>query len=483
MRFRYLVSSVLIATCMVDSLSAAVFDEVASGHDISPELRAAIAENGDVVFIRGGGAAGSRIVVKSFGGGTSEIDFASHGLSLGQTAHVSLGKALQIHDAGHVVFLAERIASGGRCPKRGVYSTDKTGLFLTTLHEACLYAAKENDQPPNVEVAISSNGTVAFSAIRNGGGAIYRGPASGPVAVLREGTGGFYNTGSLDINDAGRVAVQMEYSDGYVGSLMRGVLLFDSLNQERDNLDVAIEKMGIGDSPKVSINNSGQVALSFDKQATVSYKSSDGSIATHDIKAGVYIATPNPFNSALNNLPMNLVKIADTSGGYCDFGNVDINDSGRVVFEARLDSGRRCGANESAGYDGVFTGRDPVYQRVVIQGDGELGTHQYFDSVRLGELNNSGQITLVSTYSEPLIDLVKVWRIDLAGVDRLREEEKLTLKPIGEFPEIIGQFPPIIEELPSVGDIECLAFSSPPSWCNGLLPSLNEDLQPVIDGW
>jgi hypothetical protein len=476
MRFRYLVSSIIIATCMVNSLSAAVFEEVGSGHGISPEHRAAIAENGDVAFIRDGGAAGSRIEFKSFGGGTSEIDFASHGLSLGQTAHVSLGKTLQIHDAGHVVFIAERTASGGSCLKRGVYSTDKTGSFLTTLHEACLNAAKEDEQPPNVEVALSSNGTVAFSTIRDGGGAIYRGQASGPVAVLREGTGFFYNTGSLDVNDAGRVAVQIEYTDGYVGSSMRGVLLFNSLNQERDNLDVAIEKMGIGDSPKVSINNLGQVALSFDKPATVSYINSDGSFATDDVKAGVYIATPNPFNSALNNPPMNLVKIADTSGGYCNFGNVDINDSGRVVFEARLDGNRKCGDFHSKSYDGIFTGSDPVYQRVVTLGDSELGVHQYFDSVRLGELNNSGQITLISTYSEPLVDGVKVWRVDLAGVDRLREDEKLPLTPAVEWP-------PILEELPSAGGIECVASSSPPSWCYGSLPSLNEDMQPVIDGW
>jgi len=66
MRFRYLVSSIIIATCMVNSLSAAVFEEVGSGHGISPEHRAAIAENGDVAFIRDGGAAGSRIEFKSF---------------------------------------------------------------------------------------------------------------------------------------------------------------------------------------------------------------------------------------------------------------------------------------------------------------------------------------------------------------------------------------------------------------------------------
>ncbi len=75
-----------------------------------------------------------------------------------------------------------------------------------------------------------AGGTVAFSQIQTGAGALYRCPAAGPVSVLRSGNGTFFNTGSVHVNDADRVVVQMEY--GGSGRLQRALLAVRHPEQE-----------------------------------------------------------------------------------------------------------------------------------------------------------------------------------------------------------------------------------------------------------
>jgi hypothetical protein len=94
--------------------------------------------------------------------------------------------------------------------------------------------------------------------------------------------------------------------------------------------------------------------------------------------------------------------------GYCRIGNVDINDAGTIVFEVAFEQ-YSCGMSDT--YDAVFsrsaTGETSA---IATRGDPKFGGHQFFDSVRLGEINNAGQVSFLTTYSEPLVDPVKVWR-------------------------------------------------------------------------
>lgn len=415
MRFNQILFAVVFIFASSEAVySAPIFQEIASGFDISASVRPAVANNGNVAFMAGVDTNNARVVVEDTGV-LSDIDLSLFGLEL---SGFSGERSVQIRDEGDVVFLASKTVPNAVCftgQQKGAYATDTAGSFITPYVENCFGP----DGSPKSDISMSENGTVAFSSIKNGDGAIYRGPVSGPVTELRSGSGTFFNTRQLDVNNTGRVAVQMEYFDGFVGGLMRAVFLFDSPGQSKEDLDVAIEKMGIGDSPAIAINASGQVAISFKHDATVRYKDGGGGPnISQTIEAGVYVATPNPFNSALNNAPTNLVKIADTSGDYCQFGNVDINDDGRVVFEAKLDDGSSdCISTFDGIYDGIFMGEDSVFDRIVTRGDDGLGAHEFFDSVRLGELNNQGQVTLLSTYSEPLVEPIKVWRVDLDRLD------------------------------------------------------------------
>jgi hypothetical protein len=362
--------------------------EITSGFDIDPDVRPALTEDGKVV------AAEPQRLLIGDGSPISTVDLAPFGLTVSATVPAH---AVDARAAGDIVFVADNSSASG-CPSsaRGAYRIAAGGGAVTTLYELCVPMSTLGEVVGH-EIALSPNGTVAFSSIRNGAGAIRRGPVTGPVSVFRSGTGEFFNTQELDVNDAGTVATEMEYSDGFAGGLMRGVLVFDAVEQAKADMDTAVEKLGIGQQPRLAINASGQVAVSSSGDINMNI---GGTIYSYP--SGVYIATPTLFNT-----PKVLTLVADLSGPYCKFGAVDINSAGAVAFEAALDGNPTC---TGAGFDGIFTGPDPRVSTVVVRGDGDLRGHQYFDNVVLGHINDSLKVAFLTTYSEPLVDPVKVWR-------------------------------------------------------------------------
>jgi hypothetical protein len=369
--------------------------EIASGFAVQFGVRPALSEDGTVV------AAETTALLVGDGTTFSEVDLAAHDLDL---SAVFGRKAVQVRDGGDVVFVANRAGVAGCVSiSRGAYHITTSGGPLSVLRESCLFMPEEGRI--GSEIAMSPNGTVAVSQIRDGAGDLWRGPFAGPLALLHSGSGTFYNSQGLDVNDGGRVAMQTEYFDGFAGGLMRAVFVFDTPDEPKLELDTAIEKMGIGSQPPVAINAAGTVALSLSGDTTINI---GGMPVTY--VAGIYRATPTLFNTAKM-----LELVADLSGPYCSFGNVDINDDGDVVFEAQLDASANCGvvSGSERAYDGLFRGADPTADKVVVRNDAKLGDHRYFDSVRLGELNNADQVSFLTSYSEPLVDPVKVWRADL----------------------------------------------------------------------
>jgi len=362
--------------------------QIHESFDIDAEARAALADDGVVVA-----ASADALFVGDGTAAASTIDLAALDLEItASNAH----RPVQVRDTGDLVLVADRGAvmgcgGGGR----GAYALTTSGGPATTLVEHC-------DGPgarvgPNI--AMNASGTVAVSDIVNGAGAVQRGPVAGPLAVLRSGTGEFYNTSGIDIAADGRVAVHMEYFDGFAGGLMRGTLAFDTPEQAKADIDTAVEKLGIGSQPPHAIAPDGLVAFSMNSSFTL-----DIGGTMYPFVAGVYVANPTQFNT-----PKDLELVADHTGPYCRFGAVDIADGGAVVFEAELDAGSNCG---TPFWDGLFTGADPDADVVVARGDADLGAHQYFDGVRLGEINAAGQIAFVTTYSEPLVAPIFVWRAD-----------------------------------------------------------------------
>jgi hypothetical protein len=286
--------------------------------------------------------------------------------------------SVAVNSAGDLALVARREA--GITDFFGVYRTTTAGGAISTLREEAV-----GGTPKPRFVALSENGTVAFSTIVNGSGAIYRGPIAGVQPVLRSGSGTFFNTQRLDVNDAGQVAVQMEHTRPF-GGLGRGILVFETPEQPLTDNKTAFEQVGVGVQPMPSINSAGQVAFSLNTSATLTFYDPPnvfgGTVVdTVNLTPGVYVTTPAGYG-----LPRTFTQVANNAGAFNTFGDrVLINDNGTVVFQAGLDGGG----------GGIYAGGDPVADKVIAQAD--LIGPTFVSFLALGDLNNAAQITFITS--------------------------------------------------------------------------------------
>lgn len=340
------------------------------------DVPSALSNDGRVVFSgRAGADPGADVrIFHGTGAAVSSLDVSAAGLSA--------VRSVQIDDAGNLAFVASRPSPAGTL--RGVHRSTIAGAPIDTLYEGVEFGEFGVDPTPVAgNVALSPNGTLAFSAIVSGQGAIYRGPITSTLEVLRSGTGQFYNTLRIDVNDSGRVAVQMEYFDPTAG-LARGILFFDEPEQELLDIDTAIERLSVGVQPQPSINAAGRVAFALNVPVTLLFFDPPGDPAGDileeiELSPGVYVARPTPWSA-----PSDLTLYAGAADGFASFGRVEIDDRGLVVFEAELPSGGR----------GIFRGRNPSADAIARTGQTLDG--MTIEDVRLGEINQRGQLSMIT---------------------------------------------------------------------------------------
>ena len=82
--------------------------------------------------------------------------------------------------------------------------------------------------------------------------------------------------------------------------------------------------------------------------------------------------------------------IADTSGPFKSFGNPAINNTGTVAFFGTLDTGG----------SGIFTGADPITNKVITLGDSLFGSKVVSLDFSTKGLNNSGQLAFLATFED-----------------------------------------------------------------------------------
>jgi hypothetical protein len=92
-----------------------------------------------------------------------------------------------------------------------------------------------------------------------------------------------------------------------------------------------------------------------------------------------------------------VTTVADNTGRYSSFGRPSINDLGQVVFTADLDE---FGPNGFP-LQGVFTGPDPVKDRVLRSGDIYAGVPVSSVFTCSEALNNFGQIVMTVVSENP----------------------------------------------------------------------------------
>ena len=260
-----------------------------------------------------------------------------------------------INSSGQVAFYAN-LDSGGN----GVYLWDGTSVTTIADNSAAPFLGGYFGLAPWV----NDSGTVAFgySAIDGLIQSIHTRHSGGSVATIVESSGQFYMFSNPSINSAGRVAFWARLDDG--AGAERGIYAGSAGGpiQKIRGTDTFWSFPGLANG-YYPINDGNDVAF---------YGSLD---VTPDVYA-IYVSDGGPLDTAV-----------DTAGPFSQLLTYCMNDDGVVAFQAWLD----------AGGEGVFTGPDPVGDKVVAVGDTIAGTTVVNVWLSRQGINDSGQV--VFSYS------------------------------------------------------------------------------------
>lgn len=251
---------------------------------------------------------------------------------------------------------------------------------------------------------INTGGTVAFYATPTGGSLSLYTSSGGTPTLIADTSGPFSNLTGNGINDAGTVVFRATLRDGGQAILTANGKVLTTLYQTDSTFSGFSEGLG------VFINNKGTVVfraeLSGGGEAIVT---GNGGPLT------VIADTSGPFSSFFTDAPAPIVgysindagdvaflanlkgggqailkssggvltTVADTSGPYSALNRVSINNNGTVAFRATL----------RAGGAGIFTGPDPVADKIFAIGDPLFGsTVRAFLVPASRGLNDAGQL-------------------------------------------------------------------------------------------
>jgi hypothetical protein len=201
--------------------------------------------------------------------------------------------------------------------------------------------------------SINDSGTVAFAAFFDvGGSGIFTG-SGGSITTIVDSSGEYESfTGSPSINAGGTIVFTARLDDGGQGIFTEG-----GGGPTVTIADIDGGFSGFGLDP--SINNGGTVAFTAGLSAGA---------------GGIFTGSGGPTTT-----------VADTSGPFKYFSEPWINDSGMVAFAAGLDDDVT---------SGIFTGDDPVTDKVIQTGDMLFGRKVF--SLGFGRgLNDRGDIAFL----------------------------------------------------------------------------------------
>ncbi len=372
----------------LSSHAAGNFTRIHESFVVLQNMRPGISEEGDVVaasrdtFFVGNGSDPSVI----------EIDLSSESYRFGDA---NLSQSIHIRNGREIVFLASK--DDPSCSDfAGVYRRLVSSPLITPLLEGCRGGSFTDS--PRYSIAMSSNGTVVAPSVF---GLILVGPSTGPLNNPLGGTRIRYSTvGRVAVNDSGQIALQSETGTG------RRIIFFDDSTDLTDFTVIAM--FSIANNPIIAVNNSGAIIFSIND----SFTSIIEGVETN-FQPGVYLS-----ELTASATERSLTAIADNTGDFCYFGAVTINDSGHYAFSAQLRSGITSRCSSDSGMDGVFNGGNPIDDIIIANGDIDLESHQFFDSVTLGYLNNRDELSFLTTYSEPLVSPTFVWKANFEDIYR-----------------------------------------------------------------
>jgi len=291
-----------------------------------------------------------------------------------------------INDKGDI---AVRVESAGGSDRMFEILNDGTILTLAKQGNSISFIGRNP--------SINDSQQVSFAANLNPGGeAIYRASPTGRTTIAS--TAGAFRFFGFDtsVNDAGRVAFKAELRNNDQG-------LFTGTGGAVKTIYLDSSSQFSGDQSRPSINDRGQIAFleRLDSGSSGVFRFDGNTFTTIVEDGGPILFTTVPqlngsgvavFQSFLRSggeavtvgNGTVLKNVVTTSGPFqsFDIGDPSINDVGGVVFTASRDDGT----------EGVYTGADPVADKVIETGD-TLDGSTVTNAFQCSEgLNNVGQV-------------------------------------------------------------------------------------------
>jgi hypothetical protein len=275
-----------------------------------------------------------------------------------------------INSKGTVVFEAVQTRAAG----------EVHGVFTSQNPTRPLYGSPDSFSSLQSSPTINEDGTVAFGAEATGGGLIGYLGDGGPLTTLADTTGPFRNLTALAVlNNQGTASFGGDLTSGGSGIFTGhggppAILyvtggLFSSFPETahafNDSGTVAFRATLTAGGQGIFRGNGGTVTTIADTSSGVF--SSFGRPALNEEGTVAFLANRSDGSKAiLTGRGKELTTVADTSGLFNDFSSlaIGINSEHGVVFFASLATG---GA-------GIFTGPDPVADKVIAIGDPLFGS-------------------------------------------------------------------------------------------------------------
>jgi hypothetical protein len=303
-----------------------------------------------------------------------------------------------INDVGRVAFSAALDTDGdGIMDGSGIFTSD--GTTTTTI--------ADNSGPFDLFGALSFNdgGAVAFwASLDAGGNGIFTSDGT-TTTTIADNSGPFSSFNSPSINNSGAVAFWASFDGGGTG-------IFASDGTTTTTIDDTNGPFSFLNLP--SINNGGTVVFTgfLDAGGTGIFAGSGGPVSTIVDDSGVFSFFNFPsgndggtvvFWARLDTGVFGIftndgTTVADTGGPFTNFTNPAINTVGSKAFQAFLTGG-----------SGIFTGPDPLGDKVIAIGDPLSGSTVTTVIFSREGLNDAGQIAFVASLAD---DTQAVYRAD-----------------------------------------------------------------------
>jgi hypothetical protein len=214
----------------------------------------------------------------------------------------------------------------------------------------------------------------------------------------------------VSVNSFGKVALAIElegqplFDQGLVVGSKRG--MFDErFRNSTSEFDSPSSRMSLNELGQIAFQDNGIVLSNPDGTFRTIVDSNFGSFAAFDPSLNIFgrvafvgFTNQDPqIQGIFTSRGGPVTTVADDSGRYSSFGRPSLNDLGQVVFTADLDE---FGPNGFP-LQGVFTGPDPVRDKVLQSGDVYQGMPVSGVFTCSEALNNSGQIVMTVVSENP----------------------------------------------------------------------------------